>query len=78
MTVEIVPTAGIVTLNGLRLRIWEGTTAAGVPVALAIAHIGWALEDDIPVETDLPWPTPATMDMIKVPVRYEPIFPVDP
>ena len=39
MTIEITSTTKIVTLNGVPARIWEGRTAAGVPIHVYVTRV---------------------------------------
>ncbi len=42
MRIKIESTSKIVTLNGVPARIWEGTTASGIPVHCYVTRIAVA------------------------------------
>lgn len=46
MKIEITATTKIVTLNGVPARIWEGRTAAGVPIHCYVTRVAVAKELD--------------------------------
>lgn len=65
MKIELHSTGQIVELNGVLCRVWEGTTAAGVPVSAFIARVAIDRAHDARqferelVETPQPRPTEA-------------------
>lgn len=46
MKVTLESTTKIVELNGIRARVWEGTTETGVPVQAYISRISCDVEAD--------------------------------
>lgn len=47
MKVTIQPTTKIVVVDGIQARVWEGTTEAGIPVALIVSRITPMIDPDV-------------------------------
>ncbi len=70
MTIILISTSKIVELNGVPARVWEGTTASGIPVHAFITRVAVDREaDNSQFEAELKETRAPSADVAAYPLR---------
>jgi len=70
MKITLESTSRVVTINGIPARLWQGTTANGIPCHAFITRIGVDRTlDATEFERDLTETTPLRADLAVIPLR---------